>query len=178
MITVRPVRWPEDVPALSRIEATFTTDRIYWVERTDLGFTLWEVPVDPPVTKRLCTLAEEVEDLRRMEHVVVAEVGGELAGVAAANYSEWNGRVVLWHLYVQPGARRTGVGRLLLDSVVDYARRVGAWCVWLETQDINYPAIQFYRRCGFQICGVDEALYHPDGPAAGEVGIFMVRPVR
>jgi ribosomal protein S18 acetylase RimI-like enzyme len=47
--------------------------------------------------------------------------------------------------------------------------------VWLETQNTNYGAIQFYRRVGFQCCGLDLSLYDTDGPAAGEIALFFVR---
>lgn len=49
--------------------------------------------------------------------------------------------------------------------------------VWIETQNINYPAIQFYRKCGFTLCGLDENLYHPKGPGANEIALFFAKPI-
>ena len=49
--------------------------------------------------------------------------------------------------------------------------------VWLETQNVNYPAIHFYRRCGFEFCGFDETLYDPTILAQEEVALFFARPV-
>jgi ribosomal protein S18 acetylase RimI-like enzyme len=60
-----------------------------------------------------------------------------------------------------------------MDSVVAFARDRGAWCVWLETQADNSPAIAFYRRLGFRLCGLDECLYNPASPAAGDLAVFF-----
>jgi len=45
---------------------------------------------------------------------------------------------------------------------------------------VNYPAIQFYRRLGFRLCGLDETLYRPDDSASvpGEVALFFARDLR
>jgi hypothetical protein len=47
--------------------------------------------------------------------------------------------------------------------------------MWVETQNINIPAIQFYQRAGFRFCGLDEALYDPEEPGRHEVALFWVR---
>src|SRR5262249_55920874 len=100
---------------------------------------------------------------------------GALVGFAAARHETWNRRVVVLHLYVAAGHRGRGIGRALIDHLDGFARTVGARCLWLETQNVNYPAIQFYRRLGFRLCGLDESFYDPAGPAAGEVALFFVR---
>jgi hypothetical protein len=58
---------------------------------------------------------------------------------------------------------------------VKYAKGTEARCLWLETQNTNYPAIQFYHRAGFRICGLDESLYDPQGPGRGEVAVYFAR---
>jgi ribosomal protein S18 acetylase RimI-like enzyme len=59
-----------------------------------------------------------------------------------------------------------------MDSVVAFAVAEGSRCVWLETQASNYPAIQFYRRLGFGLCGLDERFY---GPASPDTALFFAR---
>jgi len=63
----------------------------------------------------------------------------------------------------------------LIDNVVQAAHQRHAGCLWLETQNINYGAIQFYQRVGFTWCGLDLALYDSHGLAAGETALFFVR---
>jgi ribosomal protein S18 acetylase RimI-like enzyme len=75
---------------------------------------------------------------------------------------------------------RDGVGTALLAALDRRARAGGARCLWLETQNINYPAIQFYRRSGFRLCGLDDTLYDPElDPTTGpdEVALFFTRPL-
>ena len=67
------------------------------------------------------------------------------------------------------------MGAALLRELAHYARAAGARCLWLETQNINHPAIQFYRRMGFRLCGLDQSLYNPVGPGRDEVALFFVR---
>nr|WP_276324238.1 GNAT family N-acetyltransferase [Symbiobacterium thermophilum] len=48
--------------------------------------------------------------------------------------------------------------RALVGSVEAFAAAVGARCLWLETSNLDDPAIQFYRRLGFRWCGLDVSL--------------------
>ena len=170
---LRPVHWPTDSTALGTIDNSFVTDRIYRVHRDVLAFRLAIATVDPPVRKSYGSLLTNIEHVRQMRHVVVADQDGRLVGVVAADRSEWNRRVQIEHLYVVPEWRGRGVGRALVDSIVGFARDVGSWCVWLETQNTNYPAIQFYLRYGFRLCGLDERLYDPSTQPSEETALFF-----
>ena len=60
-----------------------------------------------------------------------------------------------------------------MRAVIDAARGAGTRCVWLETSSHAWPAIQFYRRLGFDLCGLDATLYDPDGPSGNETALFF-----
>jgi GNAT superfamily N-acetyltransferase len=173
MPLIRPVRWPDDEAQLAAIDTSFATDRVYRVRRGALSFELVEEAVDPAVRKSYGSLLDEADRLRRLRHVVVAEEGNALAGAAAADLSSWNRRVQVEHLYIARRARGRGVGRALMASVIAFAREVRARCIWLETQNVNYPAVQFYRRLGFRLCGLDERLYDPDALELEETALFF-----
>jgi len=173
VLTLRSVRWPEDLPALTTFDTAFTTDRVYRVIQTEGSFVLKEESANPPLRK-VYPLTNVAEELQKVDYRVVADLGGFIGGFAAAKYEAWNRRVVLWHLYVAPQHRGQGIGRTLLDAVMTFARSTAARCVWLETQNINYPAIQFYRRAGFRLCGLDASLYDPQGPSGEEIALFFV----
>lgn len=100
-----------------------------------------------------------------------------MVGFAATQYTGWNRRAVIWHLYVALDDRGRGVGTRLLSSVEAFARDAGARCLWLETQNVNHAAVRFYLRAGFTLCGLDMSLYDPQGPAGKEVALFFARPV-
>jgi ribosomal protein S18 acetylase RimI-like enzyme len=173
MATIRPARWPNDEAGIAAIDTSFTTDQIYSVQIGALSFHLVPERIDPPLRKSYGSLLPLVDHFRRMGHVVVAEEGGSVVGIVAADLSAWNRRVQIEQVHVAPGARGRGIGRALLASVADYARAVGARCVWVETQNVNYPAVQFYRRFGFQLCGIDDRLYDPVADGTDETALFF-----
>jgi ribosomal protein S18 acetylase RimI-like enzyme len=65
-----------------------------------------------------------------------------------------------------------GVGGALLEAMRDHAHALGAPCLWVETQNVNAPAIRFYRRHGFACCGLDTTLYDPR-QLRGETAVFL-----
>ena len=173
---IRPCLWPQDVPALSALDISFVTDKIYQVIQDGLSFRLTERSVVPPLHKNYPFEPSDTKERASWDHAVVAEAGGRLVGFAAIQYMAWNLRAVIWHLYVAPDYRGHGIGTRLLDALDTFARDAGARCLWLETQNVNVPAVRFYLRSGFTLCGLDTSLYDPDGAAGGEVALFLERP--
>jgi len=174
-VEVRPVNLLTDVDALSRLDAAFTTDVIVHVEPVQAGWQLTEVPVTAPVTKTNSFAAELTSTDRRWTDDVVAVEGGRIVGFAATSYQAWNRRQILWHLYVDRPHRGRGVSRTLLEAVTDMGRRNGARQLWLETQNVNIPAVRAYRALGFQLVGLDTSLY--DGDVAHETALYFARPI-
>ena len=64
---------------------------------------------------------------------------------------------------------------MLLARALEFARAAGVRCLGLETQTTNVPAIRFYRRMGFRLCGIHTALYDPARVAAQEIAVFFTR---
>lgn len=171
MLRFRPLRWPQDRDALARLDVSLATDVVYAVERRGpLAFALTERRVDPPLVKRY---AVDWDALAATPHVTVAELEGAVVGVAAVTWQAWNRRAELSHLYVDAAARGRGVGAGLLRAAESAARALGARCLWVETQQVNAPAIRFYLREGFTCCGLDAALYEDER----EVAVFFTRPM-
>jgi ribosomal protein S18 acetylase RimI-like enzyme len=44
-----------------------------------------------------------------------------------------------------------GVGKLLMEATIDYAKQGNAECIWLDVWKENKRAIQFYTKWGFEI---------------------------
>jgi GNAT superfamily N-acetyltransferase len=177
MYVIRPARWPDDLGRVGELDFSFTTDRIYRVVRDELSFRLIDEKIDPPLHKDYGSVAGKEHRLPEMDCVLVAEREGELVGLATAEYEAWSRRLAVRHLLVAAGHRRSGIGRALLDHLEAFARSTGARCLWLDTQNINYPAIQFYRRVGFRLCGLDESFCDPAGTDQNEVALFFAREV-
>jgi len=178
---IRAARWPEDESRLGTLDTSFTSDRVYRVRRGPLSFELVEETVTPPLRKSYGSLLDDVERLRGAAWVGVAEAQGSaedgeqgaLAGLASVTLSPWNRRAHLDDLFVAPATRGRGVGRALVHAAAAFGRERGARCLWLETQDINLPAVDFYRRVGFRLCGLDERLYNPARHGRDEVALFF-----
>ena len=93
--------------------------------------------------------------LARGESVVlVAEIEGEAVGFAQLYpmfSSVRTSRIwVLNDLYVEPGARRRGVARALLEAAAGHTRDDGAVRIVLETGRDNAAARALYRAAGWQ----------------------------
>lgn len=177
MIALRPLSWPEDRASLLALDTSFTTDRLFHLEQTDHGFKLDEVTAEPPIHKSY-SLADDVDLIPSHDWVTVAEHNHVVAGVASMMIDAWNRRAVLHHLYVTRQARRIGVGHALVTAAIGAARDRNARCVWVETQTVNYGAVQFYRSVGFEWCGLDTSLYDPSQVSFDEVALFFSQDVR
>src|SRR5947209_16297262 len=181
-----------DALALHQLDYSFETDRIYTLHVQDrllqndenssngdkiaFAFELVETHVDPPLYKDYreyeATLADVEARLRSAEGGYVALADGQIAGGILLRVEERRSVARVEHITVGHQYRRYGVGSLLLNCAADWARKRGCWAIVLETQNINYPAIQFYLRNGLEVWSIHQHFY-PPGPFAHEVAIFM-----
>jgi ribosomal protein S18 acetylase RimI-like enzyme len=60
---------------------------------------------------------------------------------------------------VPPQARRQGIGRMLVETVLAWARDLGAQEIWLEARESNATALRLYAQCGFLVAGRRPAYY-------------------
>jgi GNAT superfamily N-acetyltransferase len=61
-------------------------------------------------------------------------------------------------MFVEPGKRRAGLGRGLVEAVESWARQVDATRIELEVNPDLVPAVRLYERCGFEWSGRSRAL--------------------
>ena len=179
MALTRPMRRGEDEPHILQVDTSFSTDRTYNVKRTGLSYSLEVIEINPTLQKDYgqITDLDEYPFVVVAEVVVVAEEQSAICGFAAVRIEAWNNRAILGHLYVSEGYRGLGIGKLLVQSSVNYAKSSNTRCLWLETQNINYPAIQFYQRMGFEWCGLDIELYDDTTVNAYEIALFFARRI-
>ncbi|HZU69367.1 MAG TPA: GNAT family N-acetyltransferase [Ktedonobacteraceae bacterium] len=195
-INVRAVH-VDDAHALHELDNSFETDRIYTlrvhghlaqgdnnapiVDKPALAFELVETTIEPPLYKDYCKFegtSEKVEArLGKIDGGYVALADDQVAGVVLLNVEEWRSVARVEELIVGRQFRRYGIGSLLLNCASDWARKHGCWAIVLETQNVNYPAIQFYLRNGLEIWSIQQHFY-PPGPNEHEVAIFMGKKLR
>lgn len=84
---------------------------------------------------------------------VVAEEGGEIIGSTALTETAIDG---VWRLgsWVSADRRGSGIGRAMMDSILDLAAERGLRKVELEVFAENEAAIALYRSAGFEVEGL------------------------
>jgi len=144
-VTIRPAT-PADIPAITRIYE-------HAVRHGTASFEL-EAP-------------DEAEMLRRMRALVddgfpyiAAEVDGLLAGYAYAGPYRPRRAYrfsVEDSIYIDPGAQRRGVGRALLEHLIDACERRGfRQMVAVIGDSAQTPSIELHRAAGFRMVGAVE----------------------
>jgi len=102
------------------------------------------------------------DDLRRFGfgetprfNVLLAWQDHQAVGLALffREFSSWRGApgVYVQDIYVSAEVRGTGLGRKLMQAVMESARSWGATYCKLSVYGDNEPAVAFYRRLGFRI---------------------------
>ncbi len=64
---------------------------------------------------------------------------------------------------VHPGYRRKGIGSIIVDNLLDFARSKGFKKVVLDTTDRQKPAIELYRKKGFRLKKSERFFYEEMG---------------
>jgi ribosomal-protein-alanine N-acetyltransferase len=90
---------------------------------------------------------------------VVAERDGQLLGFAGAHIIFEEGHVT--NVVVSTAARRQGIGRALMEALIQYAANLGVAYLTLEVRAGNETAISLYRSLGFHKVAV-RAKYYED----------------
>ena len=95
---------------------------------------------------------------------ILAEVDGRIVGYVLFWFLPEE--VDIHNIAVHPDFRRKGIGRLLLEQVVDSARRQERLRVTLDVRFSNAPAQNLYRSFGFVIRGLRKGYYSDNGEDA------------
>ena len=79
------------------------------------------------------------------------------------------------NIAVHPEARRRGIGRLLLTSILAEARRQGTRIVLLEVRPSNIEARGLYESFGFRVVGRRRGYYYDTGEDALVMEVAVTR---
>lgn len=143
---VRPLR-PDDYPAVAAIFA----------EGIATGLATFETAVPD---------WEEWDASHLPAHRFVAELDGDVAGWSAV--VPYSRRAVYRgvgeeSVYVAERARNRGVGRALLEAVIESARTGGLWTLQAGIFPDNVASLELHRALGFREVGVRERIGRLDG---------------
>lgn len=116
-------------------------------------------------TESLQSVEAFADRLTRGAVILGAFCGGELAGIVgffAAEGPKQRHKGTLFGMYVRQPARHAGVGRLLVESVLDLAAQ-SVELVQLAVVNGNEPAVRLYRSMGFVEYGLEQHALKIDG---------------
>lgn len=115
--------------------------------RNHLGFD-W-----PSDRAFLASVERLIEDTATEYLLGAPQAGAPAAGLVQLRYrwSVWRAAddCELEDLFVSADARRSGLGRTLLNAAIDRARARGCRRIKLDTAEYNDPALALYRSAGF-----------------------------
>ncbi len=93
----------------------------------------------------------------RRPRLAARDRGGEVIGWAALSATSarpvYRG-VAEVGIYVAPGHMGKGVGRALLDALIEASERAGIWTLQAGIFPENRASIAVHERCGFELVGV------------------------
>lgn len=111
----------------------------------------------------------ELDDRR---YVAAIGTDGELVGWAGIALAD---EASVMTVGVAPGARRRGIGTLLLGALLDEARAARARQVFLEVRASDAGAQALYSRAGFEPVGLRRGYYSAEGEDAVVMCLSLVR---
>lgn len=106
----------------------------------------------------------------RYDAWLLREAGGVLAGYFLLMHVVDEAHLL--NITVRPELQGKGLGRLLLDKVIDLAKGADMRSVLLEVRPSNEHALAVYLHCGFTQIGLRKN-YYPAGGTAREDAIVM-----
>ena len=147
--TLRPLT-PADLPELVRMEGEL------------FGPAAWSAQ----------SLAEEIVTLGRW--YIGVEVEGRLVGYAGLWFDGFDAQVMT--IGTDTAFQGRGIGRLMLDAMIERARTLGAAVLLLEVRVDNEPALRLYRAAGFEQLGLRRGYYQPENVDAWTMRLDLRGP--
>ena len=168
---IRPALLPVECGEILAVSRHCVSNELLDVSPTVNGFVLsrkchtktlsWEYPLT-------------AADIQHCSTVFVAVAMGEVIGWCGCVNHQWNRTMELQHLYVDIDYRNCGIGSRLLTSAINHAAKLLYRNLWVETQNTNVKAYDFYIAKGFELRGLNLDLYDPHQLPFPQSALYMV----
>jgi ribosomal protein S18 acetylase RimI-like enzyme len=177
----------EHLPRLGEIRADYVSDKYLRVVKATgegplaTGYRLEADELHPPFRSQGLSIvrAKDRDEIaaRMAEHnlQLVVEEDRRLIALLDAEIETWRGVLKVWNLLVDEEHRRQGIGTELMHKAEQFAAQHHCRAITVEAQATNWPALSFYTKIGFGICGVDDHFYTNRDLERKEVALFLYR---
>lgn len=174
------------LPRLREIRAEYVSDRYVRVvharsEWCEAAIQLRGEELEEPFRSQGFSIVREkdVDEIKsRMGQQalqLVVQEDGRLIAFLDAEVESWRRVLKVWNLLVDEQYRRQGIGTTLLQRATEFATTNNCRAISVEAQATNWPALCFYTKMGFEICGVDDHFYTNRDLERKEVALFLYR---
>ncbi|MDD3413270.1 MAG: ribosomal protein S18-alanine N-acetyltransferase [Lachnospiraceae bacterium] len=90
-------------------------------------------------------------------YYVVAKDGNEVLGCCGIRNMCGDGEIT--NVVVKREARKKGIGEIMLLELMERSKKIGVRAYTLEVRESNLPAIQLYKKFGFETEGIRKNFY-------------------
>ncbi len=101
-------------------------------------------------------LKSELEN--EISKYIVAKMNDEIVGFAGIIILPDD--VEITNIVTKKVERKKGIGKLLLDKLIEMAKETEKETISLEVNEINIPAINLYKTSGFEEVGIRKKYYN------------------
>lgn len=162
----------QTVESVNQFENVFTVSSHLSVSAENGRISYRIVPVEPYEKRYSIDIADYSRYVdARDKTVFFAEVDGEPAGQIRL-ITWWNKFAYIDDIVVEPKFRGQGIGRVLIQKAIDWAKGNGYPGIMLETQNNNVAGCRLYESCGFVLGGFDQYLYRGIDPGTKEIALY------
>lgn len=158
-----------------QISFPYQSSHYYDLQRIEengvLHFKLQKKPFEQPLHKQFET--ELLQKFLSRHRLFAALLDGQIAGYLETALEDWNNRLRICNIVVDPAYRQQGIGSHLLHFAKQMAQQDKHRAIVLETQSNNGTAISFYQANGFSISGFDTVHYSNQDIANREFRVEM-----
>jgi ribosomal protein S18 acetylase RimI-like enzyme len=161
-----------DIKTLITLEHSCETDYVWQVDvRRETGhaeafFREVRLPRSVPVIYPRTT--DSMVDEWNKSGMLVAVMGGELAGYVRISDQMVPGTAWITDVVVARRFRRKGIGTMLVISAQQWAGQRGNKRMVIEMQSKNHPCIRLAQKLGYEFCGYNDQYY-----ATRDVALFF-----
>ena len=168
-----------DLPALTRLDLTYPTDRYLEVARSgeppEHTFSLrWRNRAPAPMAVYDTPTVKKLRGaLEKTDLFLVADHEGGITGYLMVIVPSWTDAAEITDLAVDIASRREGTGLALIEAAAEWGRSKRLRSLWVEPRADNHAAISFYVSLGFRLSGFNDRVYSNADDAEGRTTVFM-----